>query len=65
MVHDKWMVAIDTAIQGEMDRISQALTRRVKELAERYASPLPKLTVRIAEIEAKANGQLKKMGFAL
>ena len=29
------------AIHGEMDRISQALTERVKELAERYETPLP------------------------
>ena len=44
LVDDKWLVAIAAAIHGEMDRISQALTQRVKELAERYESPLPKLT---------------------
>ena len=40
MVDDKWLAALDAAIHGEMDRISQALTQRVKELAERYETPL-------------------------
>ena len=38
---DKWLAALDAAIHGEMDRISQALTQRVKELAERYETPMP------------------------
>lgn len=33
---DKWLAALSTAIHGEMHRISQALTQRVKELADRY-----------------------------
>jgi hypothetical protein len=48
----------------KMDRISQALTGRVKELAERYESPVPRLVSRVAEAEAKVNQHLKKMGFA-
>ena len=36
MVDDKWLAALDAAIHGEMDRVSQQLTQRVKELAERY-----------------------------
>jgi type I restriction enzyme M protein len=31
-------------VQGELDRVSQTLTGRVRQLAERYATPLPKLT---------------------
>jgi type I restriction enzyme M protein len=34
VVDDQWFAALDAAIHGEMDRISQALTQRVKELAE-------------------------------
>ena len=64
VVDDKWLAAIETAIRGEMDRISQALTQRVKELTDRYESPLPQLTNRVAEIEAKVNRHLEKMGFA-
>ncbi|MBX7168120.1 MAG: type I restriction-modification system subunit M [Pirellulales bacterium] len=64
VVDGKWLAALDAAIHGEMDRISQALTQRVKELAERYATPLPQMVDRVAELEAKVNGHLERMGFA-
>jgi type I restriction enzyme M protein len=44
---------LDTAIHGEMDRISQALTQRVKELAARYETPLPQMGRRVADLETK------------
>ena len=65
VVDDKWLAALDAAIHGEMDRISQALTQRVKELAERYENPLPRLTQRVSELEAKVNRHLTRMGFTL
>ncbi len=65
VVDDKWLTALDTAIHGEMDRISQSLTQRVKELAERYETPMPQMTERVAELEARVNGHLERMGFRL
>jgi type I restriction enzyme M protein len=64
VVDDKWLASLEFAIHGEMDRISQALTGRVKELAERYETPLPQMTSRAAELETKVNCHLEKMGFA-
>jgi len=64
VVEDKWLATLDRAIHGEMDRVSQQLTQRVKELAERYERPLSELTVRVAEMEAKVNQHLGRMGFA-
>jgi type I restriction enzyme M protein len=64
VVDDKWLAALEAAIHGEMDRISQTLTGRVKELAERYETPMPRMVVRVAELEAKVNCHLEKMGFA-
>ena len=63
VVDDKWLAALDAAIHGEMDRISQALTQRVKELAERYESPLPQMANRVAELEIKVSHHLERMGF--
>ncbi len=65
VVDDKWLAALEAAIHGEMDRISQALTQRVKELAERYEAPMPEMVGRVGELEAKVNGHLKRMGFVL
>ncbi|WIM42162.1 type I restriction-modification system subunit M [Methanosarcina mazei] len=65
VVEDKWLSSLDIAIHGEMDRISQSLTQRVKELAERYEIPMPQMTDRVAELEAKVNRHLERMGFRL
>jgi type I restriction enzyme M protein len=62
VVDDKWLATIAVAIHGEMDRISQTLTRRVKELAERYETPLPEVSSKVAELEARVSEHLKRMG---
>ncbi|WP_367156199.1 N-6 DNA methylase [Methylomonas sp. HYX-M1] len=64
VVDDKWLAILDAAIHGEMDRISQQLTQRVKQLAERYETPVPQINLRVDELEAKVNGHLQRMGFA-
>jgi type I restriction enzyme M protein len=65
VVEDKWLAALEAAIHGEMDRVSRQLTQRVKELAERYETPLPQMVSRVAELEAKVNRHLAKMGFSI
>lgn len=65
VVEDKWMASLRSAIAAETDRISQTLTQRIKELADRYDTPVPELTRRVAELETKVNAHLAKMGFAL
>lgn len=64
VVDDKWLATLATAIHGEIDRIEQALTGRVKELADRYAVPLPAMTEQVAELETKVAAHLERMGFA-
>ena len=64
VVDDKWLAALDAAIHGEIDRISQALTQRVKELSERYETPMPQMVSRVTELEEKVNRHLEKMGFS-
>ena len=64
VVDDKWLAALDAAIHGEMDRVSRQLTDRVKDLAERYETPLPLMARRVAELEATVSRHLERMGFA-
>lgn len=64
VVDDKWLAALDRDIHGEMDRISQTLTQRVKELAERYETPMPHIGHKVAELEAKVHRHLERMGFS-
>lgn len=62
VVEDKWLGTLAAAVQGELDRVSQTLTGRIRQLAERYATPLPRLTDEVAALAARVDGDLKKMG---
>ena len=63
VVDDKWLATLETDIHGEMDRISQALTLRVADLAARYEMPLPQMTELVTALEQKVNAHLERMGF--
>ncbi len=62
VVDDKWLATLAAAVQGELDRVSQTLTGRIRQLAERYATPLPQLIDEVALLAAKVDGHLRKMG---
>ena len=62
VVDDKWLATLAAAVQGELDRVSQTLTGRIRQLAERYATPLPQLTDEVATLAARVDEHLKKMG---
>ena len=64
VVDDKWLAALDASIHREMDRISQVLTQRVKELAERYETTLPQQANKVADLEQAVNRHLERMGFS-
>jgi type I restriction enzyme M protein len=61
-IHDKWMAALAAAVESELERTSQTLTSRIRELAERYATPLPMLIDEVAALTARLEGHLAKMG---
>ena len=63
VVEDKWLATIAAAVQGELDRVSQTLTGRIRQLAERYATPLPELVSEVETLSVKVAGHLAKMGF--
>ena len=63
VVEDKWMATVAAAVQGELNRVSQTLTSRIRQLAERYATPLPLLTAEIATLSARVDSHLQKMGY--
>ncbi len=63
VVEDKWLATLASDVQTELNRISQALTGRIKELAERYATPLPQLSENVEVLSSKVEVHLKEMGF--
>ncbi|MFC3943542.1 type I restriction-modification system subunit M [Pseudomonas gingeri] len=62
VVDDKWLATLAVAVQGELDRVSQILTGRIRELSERYATPLPQLTDEVAMLAGRVEEHLKNMG---
>jgi len=63
VVDDKWLATLAASVQSELDRVSQSLTTRIKQLADRYATPLPDLIEEVALLSARVDEHLKKMGF--
>ena len=64
VVDDKWLVRLAADVQSELDRVSSALTGRIQQLAERYATPLPTLTCEVEALAGRVEKHLKKMGAA-
>ena len=64
VVDNKWMGQMEQDVKSEMQRISQNLAGRIKELAERYESPRPVLDKEVDALEKKVNSHLTKMGFS-
>jgi type I restriction enzyme M protein len=62
VIDDKWFATIQAAIAGEVERLTQALAERVKELEERYAQPLPDLESEVGHLSLKIHAHLWKMG---
>jgi type I restriction enzyme M protein len=63
VVNDKWLTTLSLAVQGELDRVSQTLTSRIRQLAERYAMPLPELVEEVTALSARVDAHLERMGF--
>jgi type I restriction enzyme M protein len=64
VVDDKWLAVLETVINAETQNIASRLTQRVKELTERYETPMPQMNSLMDDLEAKVNRHLEKMGFS-
>lgn len=64
VVEGKWLATLEQAVASEVERVSQALTGRLKLLGERYGEALPAISQRVEELEARVARHLVRMGFA-
>ena len=65
IVEDKWLTTLKQNIIAEIERVTQQLANRVKELEERYAEPMPVIEKQVNELSDKVAGHLKAMGLEL
>jgi len=63
VIDDKWLATLAAAVQTELNRVSQALTGRIQQLAERYATPLPTLARNVETLSDRIETHLQRMGF--
>jgi type I restriction enzyme M protein len=64
VVDDKWLAELHRRVDGELDRVSQALNVRVRQLSERYHDSLPALDAQASELSGRVSARLRSMGFA-
>lgn len=62
IVDDKWLATLQSNVQAEIERVTQQLANRVKQLEQRYSTPLPTLTQSVAKLSDKVADHLKAMG---
>ncbi|MDO6594575.1 type I restriction-modification system subunit M [Neptuniibacter sp. 1_MG-2023] len=62
IVDDKWLATLESNINAEIERVTQQLANRVKELEERYSEPLPAITQSVEDLSNKVAAHLKAMG---
>lgn len=62
IVDDKWLATLQNNIKGEIERVTQQLANRVKELEERYSEPLPDIIQSVDDLSHKVADHLKAMG---
>jgi type I restriction enzyme M protein len=64
VINHKWIRTISGRISGEVTSLSGALVARLKELSQRYDTPLPKLSKEIETLASRVEEDLGKMGFS-
>ncbi len=65
VVDDKWLATMAAAVEGELDRVAQALSTRAGQLAQRYDRNLPDLMRQADDAQARVAAHLARMGFVL
>ena len=61
VIGDKWFATIQASVTDEVQRLTQNLTERVKELEERYAQPLSILKNKIHRYSLKVEAHLENI----
>jgi type I restriction enzyme M protein len=61
VVDDKWLPALAVRVQSELDRVSQTLAGRIRQLAERYGNPLSDLREKVVLLSERVDKHLSEI----
>lgn len=62
IIEEKWLSTLETKFTSELDRVSQKVSQKLTELAERYETPIPNLEDNLKKLEKKVSKHLQKIG---
>ena len=62
VVDDKWLAWLESAVNNEIEQVTQKVALRADELNDRYAHPLPQIVKDVEKYAAKVDVHLKTMG---
>ncbi len=65
VIEDKWLAAIESALDAELQNLTTTLAARLEQIEQRYARPLPEIERDVESHGRKVAGHLAKMGIAL
>jgi len=65
VVEDKWLAAIESALDSDLQTLATSLATRLEQIEARYARPLPELERDVDALSAKVEGHLRKMGISV
>ena len=64
MVIEKWFKSFSIEVLAEVERVTQVLANRIKELEDRYAYPMPEIVKKVSNYSSRVEEHLKKMGLS-
>lgn len=64
LIEEKWVAALASELEAQTQAVASQFAGRIKELAERYAAPLPQLMDDVETLTENVDTHLQKMGFA-
>jgi len=65
VVEDKWLAAIESALDSDLQTLATSLATRLEQIEDRYTRPLPELERDVDALSAKVEGHLRKMGISV
>lgn len=64
VVDQKWLSSVRSRLKDQATQVARSLARRIRDLDERYATPLPALEQQVEQKRELVGGHLKDMGLS-
>ena len=62
VVNQKWLASLRSSVHEDVERVMHTFAQQLKSLADRYATPLPKIEQKVAGLKVRITAHLQKMG---